>query len=400
VVQDDIVTHVLSFRAPPQSIVNRVWGIEPQLGIVAVVDRSGIVIARSERPDFVGQPASAEFRAAMAKGMRSGIIGFTTREGIQSFGAMGYSTVSGWFIGLGVDQTLLMAPARSQLWRLAGVGVGALMLTGLVSFYFARRIGRDVRLLSKASQLLATGRKPPIREDGFVTREFATIADAMLRAGTKLVERTDRAEQLAEERAMLVREVHHRVKNNLQMVSNLLHLQRQTMDEAGREALAGLSNRIGEIAALHEQLYSGRQPDRIDFAEYLTALCGRLASLSRRRIVCDIDPAAASTMPADVAIPLGLLLNELITNAAKHGGSADSAIEVSVRRGAGGKGHALRVEDHGPGLPPGAGNGPSLGMRLIGVLARQLQADIRFEPAEGRGTRVELLVPEMSPAGD
>lgn len=399
VVQDDIVTHVLSFRAPPQSIAARTWGTEPPLGILAVVDATGTVIARSERPEFIGQPASAAFRNAMAKGLRAGIVDFTTLEGVQSFGAMGYSTVSGWYVGLAVDQSLLMAPVRTQIVRLAGVGAAALALTGLLAFYFARRIGRDVQLLSRASQVLATGRKPPIREDGFLTREFATIADAMLRAGNKLVERTQRAEQLAEERAMLVREVHHRVKNNLQMVGSLVHLHGQTMNGIGRDALDGLSRRIGEIAALHEQLYRGAQPDRIDFAAYLAALCDRLAALSNRKIVCDIDPSAASKLPVDIAIPLGLLLNELITNAAKHGGPADMPVEVSARRSADGRGHALSVRDQGPGLPADVTGAHSLGMRLVRALAGQLQAELRFGSAEGRGTRVDLLIPDLPSSG-
>jgi two-component sensor histidine kinase len=398
VVQDGVVTHVLSFRAPPQTIAKRIWGQDRPLGILAVVDGSGTVIARSERPEFIGQPASAAFRDAMARGMRDGIIDFTTLEGIRSFGAMGHSSLSGWFIGLAVDQAVLLAPLRSQIMWLAGVGAGALAVAGLLTYYFAGRISRDVHLLSHASQVLAAGRKPPIREDGFVTREFATIADAMLRAGARLVERTQRAEQLAEERAMLVREVHHRVKNNLQMVTGLIQLQRQGMDSGGREAMAGLSRRIGEIAALHEQLYRGRQPDRIDFVEYLNALCERLATVTDRQIVCDSDPAFAPTMPVDVAIPLGLLVNELITNAAKHGGRAGVPIEVSLRRGADGRTYALSVTDDGPGLPPDAANGASLGMRLITALASQLQAQLRFDSAGGRGTRVELLLREAPPA--
>jgi two-component sensor histidine kinase len=314
---------------------------------------------------------------------------------MRSFGAMGHSDVSGWFIGLAVDQSELLAPLRAGVIRLTVVGAAALMLASLLAFFFARRINRDVGLLSDAAQALAAGRKPPLREDGFVTREFSTIAAAMLRAGVRLVERTQRAEQLAEERAMLVREVHHRVKNNLQMVSSLVQLQGQTVDAAGRDALEALSRRIGEIAALHEQLYRGRQPDRIDFADYLRALCDRLASVTEREIVCDFG-AASLAMPVDIAIPLGLLVNELITNAAKYGG--DAPIEVSLGRGPDGRTHALSVRDRGPGLPDGAEQGASLGMRLVRALARQLDAQIRFGPADGPGTRVDLLIPETLPS--
>jgi two-component sensor histidine kinase len=187
------------------------------------------------------------------------------------------------------------------------------------------------------------------------------------------------------------------VKNNLQMVTSLVQLQRQGMDAAGREALDALARRIGEIAALHEQLYRGRQPDRIEFAAYLTALCDRLASLSNRPISCEVDQAAVATMPVDTAIPLALLLNELITNAAKYGGPPGQPIEVSVRRGADGKGHAISVRDHGPGLPADADRRTSIGMRLINALARQLDAELRFGGGEGGGTRVDILVPEPPP---
>jgi two-component sensor histidine kinase len=393
VFQDGEVTHVLSFRSPPQAMAPRLWGQEPRLGIIGVVDANGIIIARSERQEFIGRPASASVRDAMRRGMRDGIIDFTTLEGIRSFGALAHSTLSGWVIGLAVDEAVLLAPLRKQIMRLAAVGAGALAIAGLLTFYFARRISRDASLLSHASQVLAAGRKPPIREDGFVTREFATIADAMLRAGARLVDRTQRAELLAEERAMLVREVHYRVKNNLQTVTSLIQLQRQGMDEAGREALAGLSRRVGEIAALHEQLYRGREPDRIDFVEYLKALCERLAAVTGREIVCTGDPTLSPTVPVDVAIPLGLLVNELITNAAKHGGP-DAPIEVSMRRGADGKTYALSVTDDGPAVPANAANDESLGMRLITALASQLQAQIRFASDDGRGARVELLVPD------
>jgi len=97
-------------------------------------------------------------------------------------------------------------------------------------------------------------------------------------------------------------------------------------------------------------------------------------------------------VPVDVAIPLGLLVNELITNAAKHGGP-DAPIEVSMRRGADGKTYALSVTDDGPAVPANAANDESLGMRLITALASQLQAQIRFASDDGRGARVELLVP-------
>jgi two-component sensor histidine kinase len=397
VVQDDIVTHVLSFRVPPQSIGERIWRQDPRLGVVAIVDGRGTIIARSERPEFIGQPASAGFREAMARGQRDGIIDITTREGARSFGAMGHSDLSGWFIGLAVDRSEWLAPLRAEVIRLTVVGAAALVMASLLAFFFARRINRDVGLLADAAQALAAGRKPPLHEDGFVTREFSTIAVAMLRAGARLVERTQRAEQLAEERAMLVREVHHRVTNNLQMVGSLVQLQRQTADEAGRDVLAALSYRIGEIAALHEQLYRGRQPDRIDFAEYLRALCERLAGVTERKIVCDFG-AASLAMPVDIAIPLGLLVNELVTNAAKHGGASDEQIEVSLRRGPDGKTHALSVTDHGPGLPPGAEQSASLGMRLVDALARQLDAQVSFGSADGRGTRVDLLIPETLPS--
>jgi two-component sensor histidine kinase len=211
------------------------------------------------------------------------------------------------------------------------------------------------------------------------------------------VERTDRAEQLAEERAMLVREVHHRVTNNLQIVTSLVQLQQQGMDAAGRESLDALARRIDEIAALHEQLYRGRQPNRIEFAAYVTALCERLAGLCSRPIACDVDPAAAATMPVDTAIPLGLLLNELITNAAKHGGPPDRPVEVKVRRGAKGTGLAIIVRDHGRGLPARADCGKSTGMHLIQALARQLDAELRFGCGESGGTQVDVIVPEAPP---
>ena len=193
--------------------------------------------------------------------------------------------------------------------------------------------------------------------------------------------------QSLEDKELLLREVHHRVKNNLQVISSLFFLQAEVTDNAeARLVLLESRTRIASMALVHEGLYRTGDFGRIDVADYVSRLAGQLEnSLGRSgsvRCTLGLEPIFLSI---EKAVPLGLVLNELITNAIKHayGPGVSGEVQVAVRL----KGGVMRVSvgDQGQGLPAGftIEGTESLGMQLVANLTRQLRGEVRAENAGG-----------------
>jgi|GEM_PF-1314512 len=217
------------------------------------------------------------------------------------------------------------------------------------------------------------------------------------------------------EKEVLLQEIHHRVKNNLQIISGLLTLQSsqaegKSLDEIFRES----QDRIRSIALIHEKLYRSHNLAEIAFDDYLRALTENLFlsyGIAAGRITAkyEMEPIFFTI---EKAIPLGLIVNELVTNALKHAFPAERQGEIRIglhkckgteicapKEDSGAVRLAstfeLAVEDSGVGLPAGfePGAQKSLGMNLVSMLAKQLQAELKFKT--GPGTEFLLLFPGL-----
>lgn len=188
-----------------------------------------------------------------------------------------------------------------------------------------------------------------------------------------------------QEKVTLLQEVHHRVKNNLQIVSSLLEMQAdQTVTEDARAALLESTHRVRSMALIHQQLYSGETFSRIDLGEYArrltTDLCSALAPDAELRLT-----VASVFVPLERALPCGLILHELVTNALKHGRSADGVCRLVVSLAEDDRRAVLSVSDDGPGLR-GSWDSlqlRSLGGRVVTSLVRQLRATLQVGAAPG-----------------
>jgi PAS domain S-box-containing protein len=199
------------------------------------------------------------------------------------------------------------------------------------------------------------------------------------------------------EREVLLQEVHHRVKNNLQLISSLINMQSRTLvDRASRNALAQCQTRIQAMALVHEKLYQSKDYSRVPFSEYARSLAGNVLlamGASAENIVLDIALEGIA-LGLDRAIPCGMILNELVTNAMKHGFRDGQPGTISLRlEKLDGGWVRLAVGDNGVGIPPETDlrNSGTLGMRLVFMLARQLDGRIEWR-SEG-GTLFELTFP-------
>jgi len=219
----------------------------------------------------------------------------------------------------------------------------------------------------------------PLVEEGDKTFQILGIVRDI--TDQKLFE--DQLKDSLQERETLLSEVHHRVKNNLQVVSSLLNLQagKIRITEAV-EALRESQNRIKSMALIHEKLYQTGTLSRIDIGEYIRDLAVRLShSYAVARVGMEFDLATAY-LTVDKAIPCGLILNELVSNALKHAFPAGKEGTVFIQlRSLGDATFVLGVRDNGIGLPDDLdfSRSPSLGMQLVQTLSSQLDGRVTLD---------------------
>ncbi len=193
---------------------------------------------------------------------------------------------------------------------------------------------------------------------------------------------TDRTEALnasLHEKEVLLSEVHHRVKNNLQVVSSLLNLQGQRLtDPILADIFAGLRDRVWAMAAVHEQLYRSSNFAEIDLAVHLESLVGMLMRAHAVTVppVLRLEPV---TIDLGTAVPLSLIANELITNAIKHARVVqDGERKLTVDLRTDGANFELCVADNGPGFPPelDVARASTLGLQLVRALVHQIRGEM------------------------
>lgn len=185
----------------------------------------------------------------------------------------------------------------------------------------------------------------------------------------------------------LVRELHHRVKNNLQVVSGLLSLQSNRMeDDNARKAMDEGRNRVDAMAMIHQKLYMDKDLAGVDIKDYLENLTGSLAAsfgYNNKQIETRVVLLNAS-LDIDMAIPIGLIVNELVTNAFKHAFSDTEQLQIKVSLAGNINGSMqLTVADNGTGIKAGTGSSKSFGMKLVHTLVEQLNGTIQQEYNNG-----------------
>jgi two-component sensor histidine kinase/ligand-binding sensor domain-containing protein len=214
----------------------------------------------------------------------------------------------------------------------------------------------------------------------------------------QVAERTVRINSQLREKEILLKEIHHRVKNNLQIVSSLLKLQAGAVeDPAARAAFHESEDRVRSMSMIHDRLYQADDMARIDLADYLRSLSAHLfrsygVSQSRVRLRLDLDRVE---LGLDSAIPCGLLINELVSNALKHAFPDDKQGEVTVGLRAVDGHLVLRVADDGVGLPDDRDRRDgSLGLQLVHTLAEQLGGTLQQSGDPGTTFEVRFTEPQ------
>jgi len=237
----------------------------------------------------------------------------------------------------------------------------------------------------------------PILEEGRVTGILGLNIDI---TGYKTTQR--RLTLALEERETLLREVHHRVKNNLQLIISLLNLQKARLGESELNSVRDIEGRITTMAIIHDQLYNSDTLNRISMPDYIRNLAESVRGmfdLSFQNI--DLEVSSESfTLPIEKALPIGIIINELLSNSIKHGfpGTEEGHINVLLEAGEKPLECRLTLRDDGNGCAqdhPGFTSG--LGLTLVRQLTIQLQGNLSLDTAMGKGFIARLVFPIAEP---
>jgi PAS domain S-box-containing protein len=214
-----------------------------------------------------------------------------------------------------------------------------------------------------------------------------------------ITEQRQAAEKLKtslEEKEVLLKEIHHRVKNNMQIISSLLRLQAANIkDEKIQEVFNEVHSRIRSMSLLYEMLYQSKDLARVDFAEYIKRLTSHLISMHKAKMTAPSLRLGVSDVHLDIkrAIPCGLIITELISNSLKHafpnGKKGEIVVEMHPNKG---EKYKLVVSDNGVGFPEGLDfrQTKSLGMRLVVDLVNQLNGTIELRREKGTEFSIEF----------
>ncbi len=230
---------------------------------------------------------------------------------------------------------------------------------------------------------------PVTNAAGEVTHFIGVQADITPRR-----EAEQRVERSLREKEVLLKEIHHRVKNNMQIISSLLSLQLEHITSAEtRDLFLQSQNRIASMALVHEKLYQSNDLARIDFADYVRELTdnvvGSQVGAAPVQFCLEAGPVH---LGIDTAIPCGLLINELVSNAYKHAFAPGTGGTITVRLHATADGLLLEVQDNGKGIPAGVDlrSTGSLGMQLVFTLVQQLRGSLEVSGPPGTLFRLQL----------
>lgn len=271
------------------------------------------------------------------------------------------------------------------------------------ALYNQQKKDAEIALLSKEKEISETklSRSRSIMVISLIGLGLLAIAAlALLKLNKKIKSKNETITKALKDRELLLHETHHRVKNNLQMISSLLNLQsKYVKDDNVLEVLQNGRNRVQSMAILHKNLYVGEDLNMVNIQHYFEGLVDSILN-SYNKTENDVDlkiDADKVTMDVESVIPLGLIVNELITNSLKHAFPEDikSKPEITLKMSEREDFYTLRVSDNGVGIQNDIienGKKESFGQRLIRSLSKKLKASMSV--TNDNGTSVSFVLPK------
>lgn len=366
----------------PAAAIQRVMmqGASPDL-LAVLLDETGRVLAHSREPSLVGRSANPGLRQAI-DGHVEGVFGARTLEGQEVFTGFQRSRLTGWVAVAALDRGRYAALSKRSTYATTATGLMSLLIAAVLAIVLSYNVVQR-----------------RVNEERLAASRALGDLDARLLAATQDALAEQR--KAATEREVLLREIYHRVKNNLQIVQSLLRLGARDLLPEQQEPFEAAVRRIGAMARVHTLLYNSPDLASLDLRDYLDGLVQEVATsygAEERGIAVRLE-AQSMRVPLDTAVPLAFVAVELLTNAFRHAFPDDRAGTVTVRAGIEGGRGVLEVGDDGVGLPePVAGaRSRSLGLTIVRQLARQIEGELTL-PEPGASTTRLTFPLEAKPA--
>lgn len=397
---DGTIIYDLVLNPTPNAFLDPISDLQASTATTTVFDRRGVVVSRSrDHEEHVGRQAGHPLLAHIRAGGQN-VFRLESPDGDDKVVALSRVDPFGWTVAVELPADQLSGAAlRSLLPTLAVGGLLLLLSVGLAAIV-AQSIAAPIDVLQRM------GDDPSGRDWVLLTRlpEARDVARSLLEARQRVRERTAALERAVGHRELLLREVHHRVKNNLQMVDAMLAMQgRRVVDPATLASLKQLRDRVHALAVVHAQLMGSPDLRTFDAAEFLRELAAGLSeSIGTRecRIPVEVEVEADSVgITLDLASPLGLLLTELVTNSAKHA-YRDAPGLIRIRFRLLPEHHALlTVEDDGSdpaAVERFAAGERGVGMKLVKGFVKQMDGEMHVEYDRGMRVQIRIPIPEDS----
>ena len=372
VVRDGAVRHVLAAGMKSETVQRLLQqDVQDARLLTVVADEQSRVLARSRSPEtMLGRDVSDETKRETA-GRDRGLTVTRTLDGEWMTTAFRRSALTGWIGAAGMDRASFSALSYRSTWAMIATGALSLTLAGVLAMF-----------------LFYTVMERRISNERLAASRMLGQLDARLLATTQ--EALAEQHKAAAEREVLLREIYHRVKNNLQIVQSLLRLGARDLTPEQREPFEGAIRRIGAMARVHTLLYNSPDLASVDFGDYLTGIVGETAEAFGAqergiRTVVDVEPMR---VPLDIAVPLAFIAVELLTNAFKHAFPDDRSGRVSITARQEHEEGRLVIEDDGIGVPASAGDRRPLGLTIVSRLVQQIGGGLQEPPPGSSRFRV------------
>ena len=328
----------------------------------------------------------------------------------KSIDHRGGNVGEGWYVVIvrSYDDILERVASTNKLIVLYGIVISLLM--GLLALYIGKAISKPIEIISDAAREIGEGNFNT-RVDISKDDEIGTLASALNNMASNLssitasrdelnkevserIQAEEGLKQALDDKDMLMKEIHHRVKNNLAVIQSLLSLQMQDIsDDKSKEYFVDAQNRIKSMTMIHEMLQKSDDITRLSSSSYIRKFVKTLFSNYRIRtnhikLQYDIDDIE---LDVDTMIPLGLILNELVSNALKYAFPDDMKGELNISMKETGDGsYELAVKDTGVGLPADFDmqKVKSLGLLIVNSLVKQIKGTLEVTTKDGAEFRI------------
>jgi two-component sensor histidine kinase len=364
VIRDNVVRSVLVAGMGEERVQQILLDNQADGLLTVVVDEQERILARSRRHEaFFGRQANEQLRTATA-GRGGGYFVAETLDSNTVFTAFIRSSLTGWLAVAATDQREFEALNERSTWALIGTGALSLTLAGVLAvFLFYNVVERRVN------------------DERFAASRALGELDARLLTTTQ--QSLEEQRKAASEREVLLREIYHRVKNNLQIIQSLLRLGSRNLKAEQREPFEAAIRRIGAMARVHTLLYKSPDLASIDFKDYLEDVVRETSEglgADLRGIATELD-SDSMRVPLDTAVPLAFITVEILTNAFKHAFPNRRRGTVTVTARQEGDHGVLTIADNGVGLPPEPTGKRPLGLTLVTKLVEQIGGTLETPPA-------------------